>query len=285
MAILASNTCLHPGQSLQSSNGLHTFTLQTDGNVVLYNHQNQPLWSTNTYGITPRDFFMQPDGNLVLYDTSGTPKWASNTGNNPGAFLNVQDDGNLVVYRAGSQTETANNALWATASNDMPTPGDGQGTPPAPSGGGIAQECLNYHNSYRAQVGVPPLTWSDTLAQSAQQWANQLAATKSLAHSRSGENLASANNSQLYPSVTQTADAWGQEKQHFVGGTFPNVSNTGNWEDIGHYTQMVWRNTTEVGCGLAHYDDDQSMPGYILHNTVLVCHYNPAGNVTGQSVY
>ena len=59
---------------------------------------------------------MQTDGNLVLYDTSGQPYWDSNTQGNPGAFLNVQDDGNLVVYRAGSttQTETANNALWAS---------------------------------------------------------------------------------------------------------------------------------------------------------------------------
>ena len=62
---------------------------------------------------------MQNDGNLVLYDASGHAYWDSKTQGNPGAFLDVQYDGNLVVYRAGStsQTETANNALWASGTN------------------------------------------------------------------------------------------------------------------------------------------------------------------------
>ena len=111
---------LRPGQSLQLNNRLHTLVMQTDGNAVLYDRQNHPLWATNTYGITPREFIMQPDGNLVLYSTDGQARWASNTWNNPGAFLDVQDDGNLVVYKAGSRSETAENSLWASASNDMP---------------------------------------------------------------------------------------------------------------------------------------------------------------------
>ncbi len=118
--IIASGQSLQPGQSLQSPNQLHTLILQTDGNVVLYNQQSQPLWSTNTGGlITPGTFIMQTDGNLVLYDTNNHPKWASNTSGHPGAFFDIQDDGNLVVYRSGSQTQTAENALWASASNDM----------------------------------------------------------------------------------------------------------------------------------------------------------------------
>ncbi|BAY96217.1 hypothetical protein NIES37_01460 [Tolypothrix tenuis PCC 7101] len=62
---------------------------------------------------------MQPDGNLVLYNTSNYPRWASQTFGNPGAFFDIQDDGNLVVYCAGSQTQTADHALRASASNDM----------------------------------------------------------------------------------------------------------------------------------------------------------------------
>lgn len=271
MATLFSGQCLQPGQSLQSDDKLHTLIMQTDGNVVLYDRHSQALWATNTGGlITRRDFAMQTDGNLVLYDITGAPKWASNTWNNPGAFLNIQDDGNLVVYRASAQTETADNALWASGSNDMPGPTD-PSEPGAPNA--QAQEILAAHNRYRSEVGVTRLQWSDRLAASAQQWANNLAATGTFQHSGAGENLAQGSTG--FFSVTQLVDMWGGEKQHFRNGTFPNVSNTGNWADVGHYTQVVWKNTTEVGCGLASGNG----------NDVLVCHYNPAGNVTGQNVF
>lgn len=146
------------------------------------------------------------------------------------------------------------------------------GTPPVPSGG-MVQEILDAHNRYRAEVGVPPLQWSDSLAASAQQWADHLAATGAFEHSRSGENLAQGSTGGF--SVTQLVDMWGSEKQYFIYGTFPDVSSSGNWFDVGHYTQVVWRNTTEVGCGLASGNG----------NDVLVCHYNPAGNVIGQVVF
>ncbi|BAY09012.1 CAP domain-containing protein [Calothrix sp. NIES-2098] len=272
MTTLFPGQSLYPGQSLQSNNSLHTFIMQSDGNVVLYDRNSQPLWATNTWGIQPRELIMQTDGNLVLYDTSGSPRWASNTWNNPGAFFNIQDDGNLVVYRAGSQTETADNALWASGSNDIWESG-GQGG----QGGQNAQiqEMLAAHNRYRAEVGIPPLQWSDNLAASAQQWANHLAGTGTFEHSHngSGENLAQGSTG--FFSVTKLVDMWGDEKQYFSNGTFPNVSSTGNWMDVGHYTQVIWRNTTEVGCGLASGNG----------NDVLVCHYNPGGNVTGQGVF
>ncbi len=264
MATLFPGQSLLPGQSLQSDNKLHTLIMQSDGNAVLYNSASQPLWSTKTGGlIQPRDFIMQTDGNLVLYDVSGQPRWASNTWNNPSAFLNVQNDGNLVVYRAGSATETANNALWAAGSND--TPGGNN----APSG--QIQEILAAHNGYRAQAGVSPLQWSASLAASAQAWATHLAATGPLVHSGAGENLADGTAGAF--SLTQMVGFWGNEEKFFTNGVFPAVSTTGNWEDVGHYTQLIWRNTTEVGGGLATGQG----------NDYLVCHYSPAGNVVGET--
>ena len=118
---LAPGQALNPGQSMQSDNKLHTLSMLSDGHVVLYNQQSRGIWwAPNTReSIPPGRFIMQTDGNLVLYDSGGNPRWASNTCNNPGAFLRVQNDGNLVVYRVGSQTETADNALWASGSNDI----------------------------------------------------------------------------------------------------------------------------------------------------------------------
>jgi hypothetical protein len=131
-------------------------------------------------------------------------------------------------------------------------------------------ELLAAHNKYRAEVGLPPLRWSGALAANAQRWADQLAAMGRLEHSGSGQNLALATSGTR--SVSQLVDLWGDERRHFRNGLFPAVSTTGNWFDVGHYTQLVWRTTTEVGCGLARRN----------RNDVLVCNYNPAGNVMGE---
>jgi hypothetical protein len=153
----------------------------------------------------------------------------------------------------------------------------GQSNPSAPSGGGMAQEILNAHNSYRSQVGVPPLTWSDALASHAQEWAQHLSDTGKFEHSGAkgeGENIWMGTSGAY--SFTQMIQSFGNEKQHFVAGTFPNVSNTGNWADVGHYTQMVWRNTTQVGCAGVSGRDGKYR---------LVCRYISQGNVIGQSVF
>lgn len=152
-----------------------------------------------------------------------------------------------------------------------------QGTPSVTSGSGMAQEILNAHNSYRSQVGVPSLTWSDALASDAQKWANYLSANGLFQHSQDrngqGENLWRGTSGAY--SFTQMIQSFGDEKQYFIGGTFPNVSSTGQWEDVGHYTQVVWRNTTEVGCAIATANG----------NDILVCRYNPSGNFLGQPVF
>ena len=61
------------------------------------------------------------------------------------------------------------------------------------------------------------------------------------------------------------------ERRHFRPGRFPAVSRTGNWSDVGHYTQIVWPTSQRVGCATAanHAHD------------YLVCRYLPAGNITG----
>jgi hypothetical protein len=117
-ATLSSGQRLVPGQYIRSDNMLHTLIMQGDGNVVLYDRNCKPLWATNTNGVKARDFRMESNGSLVLYSTDGRARWNSGTGTNHGAFLNIQDDGNLVIYRNGSQSATADNALWAAGSND-----------------------------------------------------------------------------------------------------------------------------------------------------------------------
>lgn len=51
-----------------------------------------------------------------------------------------------------------------------------------------------------------------------------------------------------------------------------------------HYTQMVWGETTHIGCGLilGKYDHPGKGPCYYHH---LVCNYAPAGNIQGDVIY
>jgi hypothetical protein len=135
---------------------------------------------------------------------------------------------------------------------------------------------LAEHNRYRTQVGVPPLTWSNSLADGAQRWADTMALLDKLQHSRTegvGENLAYWSGTNA--SLANLIGLWGQERRYFVPGTFPQVSRDGNWLSVGHYTQMVWRNTTQVGCGMGNNG----------RTDFLVCWYSPQGNYIGQVPY
>ena len=104
---LAANVSLASNQSLASCNGTYKLTMQSDGNLVLY-QGSTPLWASNTVGSGADKAILQGDGNFVLYTSSGAPVWASNTAGNTGAYLNVQNDGNVVIYSASGSV------LWST---------------------------------------------------------------------------------------------------------------------------------------------------------------------------
>lgn len=142
----------------------------------------------------------------------------------------------------------------------------------------FVNEMLAAHNRYRAELDLPPLQWSDELAQNAQGWADELAERggRRLEHSQGsgeGENLWMGTSG--YFSYNDMVTGWGDEKRYFRPGIFPNVSTTGNWADVGHYTQIIWRDTTHVGCALSTAGG----------NDILVCRYSPPGNYSGRRVY
>jgi cysteine-rich secretory family protein len=142
----------------------------------------------------------------------------------------------------------------------------------------FSQEILDAHNRYRRAVGVPPLIWSVGLARSAQRWADALNSNLEFRHDPSnhtqGENIFMGTAGMF--SLTEMVDAWGQERQNFRDGTFPNVSTTGKWFEVGHYSQMVWKTTTSVGCAGINGND-----GYYR----FVCRYSPPGNVVGEKPF
>jgi uncharacterized protein YkwD len=142
----------------------------------------------------------------------------------------------------------------------------------------VMTDSLDAHNKYRAAVGVPNLAWSSSLADQAQAWAETLAQNGQISHSTGRSNIGEslAYGTERRSTVTGFVDAWGAEKADFVEEEiYPACSATGDVEDVKHYTQMVWEETTEVGCGLA--TDSGKM--------YYVCQYHPAGNINGQPAY
>ena len=140
---------------------------------------------------------------------------------------------------------------------------------------GEADALVQEHNDARDKVGVRQrVTWSKDLAQYAQKWADRIAATGKFAHRRQGkygESLA-AGPAQRY-GATEAAAAWLKEKGAYDAGK----REPGK---VGHYTQMVWSRTTRIGAGKAVIK-----AGPLKGWTVVVCNYDPRGNVRGQRPY
>jgi len=176
-------------------------------------------------------------------------------------------DGNADV----TTTFTENNPTLSSESTLSNNTGNVQG-------GDLVNSILTVHNDERAAVGVPPLVWSNDLASGAQTWAQNLATTGEFAHdpnrpSGVGENIAGFNPSLGVSAPGEGQSLWVDEKKDWHGG----VLTAENWYPTGHYTQMVWKDTQEVGCGTGSGD------GHSF--SILVCRYSPPGNFMGQAPY
>lgn len=140
------------------------------------------------------------------------------------------------------------------------------------------RDWLDPHNDARGDVGLPPLVWSDKLARDAAGWARHLARNNLYDHASpeqrkgQGENL--WRGPKGYWDAGTKVGFFLAEKRHFRPGNFPDVSRTGRWSDVAHYTQIIWPQTREVGCALAHTPTEE----------VLVCRYWPAGNIWGAPI-
>ena len=132
------------------------------------------------------------------------------------------------------------------------------------------------HNEARRRYGVPPLVWDEALARDAAVHAQRLARTSRFEHARQGgriprqgENLFMGTRGAY--SYADMIRLLVEERRYFRPGRFPNVSRTGNWSQVGHYTQIIWPTSQRVGCATASN----------RANDYLVCRYFPAGNIVG----
>ena len=131
---------------------------------------------------------------------------------------------------------------------------------------------LAAHNAARAEVGAAPLSWSARATEQAERWAGVLARRCTLEHSQGsgfGENLFLGTLG-FYDELDGVR-AWEEEKRDYRGQPLTRALAP----VVGHYTQMVWPSTRELGCATSSCGN----------NLILVCNYYPPGNYLGERAY
>ncbi|GJJ74800.1 hypothetical protein EMPS_07158 [Entomortierella parvispora] len=120
------------------------------------------------------------------------------------------------------------------------------------------QSILDTHNKFRALHQAPPLTWNAKLAAFGN---NHLKACE-FKHSGGpyGENLAAG-----YKDYKTAITAWYNEVKSY------NYNRPGFSGATGHFTQVVWKATTQVGCAKRFCQNSNW--------TIYICEYSAPGNI------
>lgn len=138
------------------------------------------------------------------------------------------------------------------------------------------QDFVNPHNAARAAVGVGPVSWDENVAAFARSYAAQRQGDCKLVHSGGGPNHYGENIFWGGGSAWKASDAvglWVGEKQNYDY----NSNSCAAGKVCGHYTQVVWRKSTAIGCARVVCDNNAGV--------FIICSYNPPGNVVGESPY
>jgi len=147
------------------------------------------------------------------------------------------------------------------------------------------------HNQVRQKQHLLPLQWSNKLARHAQEWADYLAAHNQCKMQHRpltgyyrriyGENILwasprhwlSSGYVEIQPiSAYDVIAAWADEEKYYDYAF--NECQMG--EQCGHYTQIVWRSSRFIGCGMTLCAD---------LGQIWVCSYDPPGNYVGEQPY
>lgn len=182
------------------------------------------------------------------------------------------------------QEELFTMAILATAANQggnstYTSPSD-VSTDPTTGEYSVVSGATSAHNSYRKAegVGLPDMTWDATVAAYSKSKAEYLANSGGckLDHnigptkpSNYGENLYWSSRSTV--EAATAIKAWYDEKQYYTYAT-NSCSNV-----CGHYTQVVWKDSTKLGCYAATCPNNGGV--------IFACNYTPAGNYVGQKPY
>jgi uncharacterized protein YkwD len=136
----------------------------------------------------------------------------------------------------------------------------------------FAKSMLEAHNAVRQKIGVPPLKWSSKLAARAEEWAKNLAATgASKMQGIPGQNIGYTS-PPGHVQGTAVVAAWAAEASNYDHEKNACIDPK---RRCNHYTQLVWRNTSDLGCAAAR-DAERD---------IWVCDYDPPGNNVDEKPY
>lgn len=136
------------------------------------------------------------------------------------------------------------------------------------------------HNAAREELELEPLEWSVSLANVAAAWADTCTdadADLVIDHNEDLEQLQLGENiwAGTRPREGERAvEVWVDEVNDY--NYEDNTCLVG--ADCGHYTQIVWRDTRQVGCARAECDR-------LAYPNVLICNYDPPGNIGDEKPY
>lgn len=254
-----SSKCLDVSSS-NPANGTHVQLWDCNGT-------NAQAWVQTPFGDTGDDA-----GGSALADAGDSASASSDSGSDSEA------------PDANSPDSSANDAgISDTGTNDASANDAGSsGLPPG------ASDWLTPMNAARAAVGEAPFKWDAIAAEVAQSWANQC----SFGHNPSasseyaslggsgglGEDVAAGAPTE---SVAGAVASWVNEEQYYDHAT--NTCATG--QVCGHYTQIVWKSTTAVGCAQTHCTTNSPFGASFPTWDMSVCDFNPPGNYVGESPY
>jgi len=148
----------------------------------------------------------------------------------------------------------------------------------------MAEQITDAHNRVREEMGVPPLSWSPKIAAYVQKWADHLAEEGCQMVHRTeneyGENLfwqsaviwSDGRKEISKISPTEAVTSWADEKKDYRY----NSNSCRSGKMCGHYTQVVWADSKEVGCAMQVCSD---------RGQIWVCNYSPPGNWVGRKPY
>ncbi|KAJ9492165.1 hypothetical protein VN97_g1067 [Penicillium thymicola] len=142
---------------------------------------------------------------------------------------------------------------------------------------------LHYHNLHRSDHSASGLTWSGDLAGAA----HTLASRCEYGHDTSipsasgdyGQNIAYGYDEDLVGEKIISEMMYTDEAPYFAslyGEANPDQTNFEKW---GHFTQIVWKATTQVGCATVSCSDLKNVGGAAPYT---VCNYGSPGNYAGE---
>lgn len=169
----------------------------------------------------------------------------------------------------GILIDTGSSDLWVMAHdiNCGRTSTSSSAPPRSTASTEFEADILDAHNEKRVLHGVPSLEWNETLVRYAADYANNSFSCDNveLIHSDGpyGENLAAG-----YSGGYEPVDVWYDE----IG--LYEYNNPGFNETTGHFTQVVWESTSQVGCARLVCDNEWGQ--------YTICEYsNTRGNIIG----